>query len=135
MDLNRLTALIRKEFAQFRKDKRMLPIIFVAPVLQLIFLGFAASLDVNNITFVLCDLDKSSESREFASLFTNSGYFVMEYSTEDYNDARSYLDKSAVAMALVIPPKFGERILRRETSDIQLLFDGSEGNSTAIAAS
>lgn len=135
MDLNRLTALIRKEFAQFRKDKRMLPIIFVAPVLQLIFLGFAASLDVNNITFVLCDLDKSSESREFASLFTNSGYFVMEYSTEDYNDVRSYLDKSAVAMALVIPPKFGERILRRETSDIQLLFDGSEGNSTAIAAS
>ena len=135
MDLNRLTALIRKEFAQFRKDKRMLPIIFVAPVLQLIFLGFAASLDVNNITFVLCDLDKTSESRTFASLFTNSGYFTLEYSTEDYNAVRSYLDNSSVAMALVIPPKFGERILRRETSDIQLLFDGSEGNSTAIAAS
>ncbi|MBP6671792.1 MAG: ABC transporter permease [Bacteroidetes bacterium] len=135
MDLNRLIALIRKEFAQFIKDKRMLPIIFVAPVLQLIFLGFAASLDVKNISFVLCDLDKTSESRAFASLFTNSGYFSMEYSTEDYNSVRTYLDNSTVAMAVIIPPKFGEKILRRETSDIQLLFDGSEGNSTAIAAS
>lgn len=135
MDLNRLAALVQKEFAQFRKDKRMLPIIFVAPVLQLIFLGFAASLDVKNISFVLCDLDKTSESREFVSLFTNSGYFAMEHITEDYTSVRSYLDNSTVAMALIIPPKFGEKILRRETSDIQLLFDGSEGNSTAIAAS
>jgi ABC-2 type transport system permease protein len=134
MDLLRLKALIQKEFAQFFKDKRLLPIIFVAPILQLTFLGFAASLDVKNIAFVLCDLDKSSESRRFTESFTNSGYFTMEYSTEEYAEVRSYLDNSQAAMALVIPPKFGEKILRRETVDVQLLFDGSEGNSTAIAS-
>ncbi|MEI7906499.1 MAG: ABC transporter permease [Bacteroidota bacterium] len=134
MNIRRLQALVNKEFAQFFKDKRLLPIIFVAPIIQLTLLGFAASLDVKNISFVLCDLDKTSESRKFAESFTNSGYFTMEYSTEDYNDVQRYLDESKAAMALVIPPKFGNKILRRETVDVQVLFDGSEGNSTAIAS-
>ncbi len=135
MNIQRLKALIQKEFQQFVKDKRLLPIIFVAPILQLTFLGFAASLDVKNIAFVLCDLDKTSESRKFVESFTNSGYFTMEYSTEEYSDIQQYLDNSKAAMALVIPPKFGNKILKRETADVQLLFDGSEGNSTAIASS
>jgi ABC-2 type transport system permease protein len=135
INIRRLRALVEKEFAQFFKDKRLLPIIFVAPILQLIFLGFAASLDVKNISFVLCDLDKTSESRKLAELFVNSGYFTLQYSTENYNDIQQYLDKSTVTMAIVIPSKFGNRILRKETANIQLLFDGSEGNSTAIASS
>ncbi len=135
MNLLRLKALIQKEFAQFFKDKKLLPLVFVAPVLQLIFLGYAASLDVKNIAFVLCDLDKSSESRRFTESFTNSGYFTMEYSTEDYSDVQHYLDNSMAGMALVIPPNFGEKIIRKEPVDVQVLFDGSEGNSTAIASS
>ncbi len=135
MNVQRLKALIRKEFQQFVKDKRLLPIIFVAPILQLTFLGFAASLDVKNIPFVLCDLDKTSESRKFVESFTNSGYFTLEYSTEEYKEIQHYLDNGKAAMALVIPPKFGNKILKRETADVQLLFDGSEGNSTAIASS
>lgn len=134
MNQQRLIAIIRKEYQQFFKDKKLLPIVFVAPILQLIFLGYAASLDVKNIAFVLCDLDKTSESRTFVQSFTNSGYFTLVYSTEKYDDVQGYLDRGKAAMALIIPPKFGAKIIRHETVDIQVLFDGSEGNSTAIAA-
>lgn len=134
MKLHRLAAMVKKEFQQFIKDKRMLPLVFVAPILQLIFLGYAASLDVKNISFVLCDLDKTSESRKFVESFTNSGYFTLEYSTENYKDIKSYLDNGKAMMALVIPPDFGNKQLRRETVNVQVLFDGSEGNTTAIAS-
>lgn len=134
MNQQRLIAIIRKEYQQFFKDKKLLPIVFVAPILQLIFLGYAASLDVKNIAFVLCDLDKTSESRMFVQSFTNSGYFTLVYSTEKYDDVQGHLDRGKAAMALIIPPKFGAKIIRHETVDIQVLFDGSEGNSTAIAA-
>ncbi len=134
MNMLRLQALVRKEFQQFIKDKRLLPIIFVLPILQLTFLGFAASLDVKNIVFVLADMDKSSESREFIRSFTNSGYFTMGYTTEDYNTVRTYLDNSQATMAVIIPPQFGAKVLRRESVDVQVIFDGSEGNSTAIAS-
>lgn len=134
MNIQRLIALVRKEFQQFSKDKRLLPIIFVAPVLQLVFLGFAASLDVKNISVVVCDLDKTSESRSFTERYSNSGYFTIVAATDDYAEIGSYLDKGKAAMAIVIPPRFTDAVLRHETAEVQLLFDGSEGNSTAIAA-
>lgn len=132
MTLHRIQAMLKKEFGQILKDKRMLPIIFVAPVLQLIFLGYAASLDVKNISFTLCDLDKTQESRAFVQSFTNSGYFEMLYSTEDYQSVEKYLDNNKTSMVLIIPHKFGDRLLRKESASIQILMDGSEGNTTAI---
>jgi ABC-2 type transport system permease protein len=106
--------------------------VFLAPVLQLTFLGFAASLDVKNISMVICDLDKSVESRSFIQSFTNSGYFTIRYATDDYNSIQGYLDNNKVNMALVIPPRFGDKILGRESSRVQVILDGSEGNTAAI---
>lgn len=64
MNYQRVMALLTKEFGQLFKDKKLLPLVFVAPVLQLTFMGFAASLDVKNISVVLCDLDKTEASRD-----------------------------------------------------------------------
>ncbi len=132
MNLQRIIALLKKEFGQLFKDKKLLPIVFVAPVLQLTFLGFAASLDVKNVSMAVCDLDKSSESREFIQKFTNSGYFVLDYSTEDYNMVQHYMDEHRVTVGIVIPPDFSTKILRHESAKIQVLVDGSEGNTAAI---
>jgi len=132
MNKQRIVALLKKEFGQLFKDKKLLPIIFIAPVLQLTFMGYAASLDVKNISMVLCDLDKSRESREFVEKFTNSGYFTLEYSTEDYNSIQQYLDNHKAMMALVIPRKFGDATLRKEPAKIQVILDGSEGSAAAI---
>ncbi len=132
MNKQRILALLKKEFGQLFKDKKLLPIVFIAPVLQLTFMGYAASLDVKNISMVLCDLDKTRESREFVEKFTNSGYFTLEYSTEDYNSIQRYLDDHKAMMALVIPRKFGDAILRKESAKIQVILDGSEGSAAAI---
>jgi len=117
MNLQRIIALLKKEFGQLFKDKKLLPLVFVAPVLQLTLLGFAASLDVKNIAMVLCDLDKSKESREFIQTFTNSGYFTVEYATEDYNSIQSYLDNNKVTMALVIPTNFSKKTFAKRIGE------------------
>jgi ABC-2 type transport system permease protein len=133
VSLQRIIALLKKEFGQLFKDRRLLPIVFVAPVLQLTLLGFAASLDVKNISMVVCDLDKSAESRSMIQKFTNSGYFTIEYATEDYGTIQQYIDDNKVTMALTIPPRFGDKVLRREPAKIQVILDGSEGNTAAIS--
>ena len=132
MNLQRIIALLRKEFGQLFKDKRLLPLVFLAPVLQLTFLGFAASLDVKNISMVICDLDKTLESRTFIQSFSNSGYFTIRYATEDYNSIQGYVDNNEVNMALVIPPRFGDKVLAREPASVQVVLDGSEGSTAAI---
>ncbi len=135
MKLHRIVALLRKEFGQVVKDKKMLPIIFVAPVLQLTFLGFAASLDVKDIVLVVCDFDKSVQSRQLLEHFTNSGYFTIEESTNRYGDVQQSLDNYKASAALVIPLDFGKRLLRKEPAKIQMLLDGSAGNTAAITMS
>src|SRR6266852_9573596 len=129
MSLRRISALLKKEFGQLFKDKKLLPIVFIAPVLQLTLLGYAASIDVKNIAMVLCDLDKTEASRQLAEKFVTSGYFSIEYATDDYKAVQSYLDDNKATMALVIPHGFAKEILRREPAKCQLLVDGSEGNT------
>jgi ABC-2 type transport system permease protein len=131
MSIQRITALLKKEFGQLFKDRRLLPIVFLAPVIQLTLLGFAASLDLKNVSMVLCDLDKTATSRSFIQNFTNSGYFTIEYATDDYGSIQQYLDDNKVSMALVIPPRFGDKVLRKEPATVQILLDGSDGSMAA----
>jgi ABC-2 type transport system permease protein len=73
--------IIRKEFIQLRQDKKMFGISFLAPILQLLILGYAASLDVSEIPLIVCDMDHSAESRNMADHFTANGSFSIRGSS------------------------------------------------------
>ncbi|MCX6137403.1 MAG: ABC transporter permease, partial [Ignavibacteriales bacterium] len=80
----------------------------------------------------LCDLDKTASSRDLITSFTNSGYFTVEYSTEEYASIQHYLDNHKATLALVIPKGFGNHMLRKESAKLQVLLDGSEGSASAV---
>src|SRR3990170_8481293 len=62
---NRVLTLVRKEFIQIRRDRRLLPILLILPVLQLIILGYAVSSDIKHLATAVCDLDNTQASRAF----------------------------------------------------------------------
>ena len=64
--------IIQKEFKQIFRNKAMLPIIFIMPLIQLIILANAATFEVKNITFSYIDHDNSSYSRNLIEKFSNS---------------------------------------------------------------
>ena len=106
MNWQRIKAILIKEFGQLFRDKHMLPIIFIAPILQLTLFGFAASLDVKNISIVLLDYDNSKVSREIISKISNSGYFNIEYVTQNYKEIGNYLDEGKASVGVIIPNGF-----------------------------
>ncbi|MCS7054501.1 MAG: ABC transporter permease [Ignavibacterium sp.] len=125
---------IKKEFLQFRRDPKMFGIILIAPVLQLIFLGYAANLDIDKIKLLVFDNDKTSTSRLLINSITSSGYFVMVKYVNDYDELTKNLDYGKAVVALVIPYNFEKNIYRQETSELQAIFDASDGNTASIAA-
>ncbi|MBU1297539.1 MAG: ABC transporter permease [Bacteroidetes bacterium] len=127
--------LIIKEFLQIRRDKRMLPIIFIVPILQIIILGYAATLDIKNIGLLICDLDGSFKSREFVSQFVTSGHFTLLGSVESPKQIDTYLDRSEVTLAIIIPRDFSKKILSGNQADIALIADGSDANTANISLS
>ena len=104
--------IVRKEFLQVRQDKRMMIVSVMVPVVQVLLLGYAATVDVNNIDMVVCDLDKTAVSREFVRSFVNSRYFIHRYDVNDHNAVDEYIAYGKARIALVIPPGFGEKIER-----------------------
>jgi ABC-2 type transport system permease protein len=112
----------------------MFAIILIAPVVQLIFLGYAATLDVNIVHTLVYDQDRTYESRKFVETFTSSGFFKVDYYVDNYMQLTKNLDKGKIILALVIPKEFSEKIQRRETSPVQAIFNGSDGNTASISA-
>ncbi|MCK5085882.1 MAG: ABC transporter permease, partial [Melioribacteraceae bacterium] len=53
----------------------MFALILIMPVVQLIFLGYAANMDVVNVPTVIFDQDQTETSRQFLKKFSGSGYF------------------------------------------------------------
>ena len=125
--------IIIKEFLQLRRDPRLLAMVFFAPVGQLILLGYAATLDVNNIHTIVYDQDKTVTSRDFIDKFQRSGYFTIDDYADNYKKVVKEVDYGKVLWALVIPDDFEKKIQRGESVKVQALFDGSDGNKTSIA--
>ncbi|PIW68990.1 MAG: ABC transporter permease [Ignavibacteriales bacterium CG12_big_fil_rev_8_21_14_0_65_30_8] len=126
--------IIIKEFLQLKRDPKLFGVIFIAPILQLILLGYAATMDVNTIHFSILDRDKTTTSRQFIEKFTKSGYFTEEANVNNYKEAENLIDKGKTILTLVIPKDFEKDINRKLTAKVQAIFDGSNGNETSIAA-
>ncbi len=130
--MRKIRFIIRKEFQQIRRDRAMLAIIFVLPVIQLILMGYVISSEVQNISMVVCDLDNSSVSREMINRFTTSGYFHINYYEKNQDKLLDYLDRGKVTGAIVFPQDFHENIVNGQPASIQLLLDGQDFNGATI---
>jgi ABC-2 type transport system permease protein len=125
--------IIIKEFNQLKRDPRLRATIIIAPILQLLLMGYAATTDVNNISLAVCDLDKSVTSREFIRSFVSSGYFTVERDINEYKNIDKYIDNGSIQVAIVIPPKFGTDVAAGKSAPVQMLVDGSDGYTAGIA--
>lgn len=132
--MNAILNFIKKEFLQFKRDPKMFGIILIAPVIQLIFLGYAANLDIERIKLVVYDQDRSVTSRKLINNLTSSGYFIIQDYADNYSSVTEYLDYNKATLALVIPNDFEKNINRKETAKLQAIFDASDGNTASIAA-
>lgn len=125
--------VIVKEFLQVRRDLRMIPVIFVAPVVQLVIFGFAVNTDVTRVPTVLVDQDRSAASRDFIRRFVESGYFEVVASEERAEAAERWLAAGHAQLGLVLAPGFGAALGSGRTAALQVIADGSDASAANIA--
>jgi ABC-2 type transport system permease protein len=129
----RLLAIARKETIQLRRDPRSLALAFVLPLFQLIFFGYAITLDVDDIPIAVLDDDNSAASRGLIDSFEAAGYFHVDERLSDYSQVDERLTSGSVTAALVIPPGFQRALASGRPAAIQLAVDGSDANTATIA--
>lgn len=125
---------VKKEFLQLKRDPKMVRVIILAPILELLLLGYAANMDVEKIHTALFDKSNSQLSREFVRKLKASGYFYFDFNVSSYKELQEKIDGGEVILGLVIPNDFETKIAKGETAKIQAVFDASDGNSATISA-
>ncbi len=129
---SRLRAVVRKELRQLLRDPRSRPILFVAPVVQLLLFGYAVSTDVRHVPTFVVDHDRSAASRALVEELTASGYFDVVGRSAMPSDLVRALDRGTARVGLEIPPDYAVD-LAAGRAQVQLLLDGSDSNEATVA--
>ncbi|MTI86730.1 MAG: ABC transporter permease [Balneolaceae bacterium] len=127
--------ILRKEFLQIFRNKAMLPILFVMPVVQLLVLSFAATYELKEVDFTLVDMDQSALSRQITGKMQASGYFNLKEKTFDIDQALESMDASRVSMIVYIPHDFGKRMNSGHSAPLQILIDAVDGSRAGLIQS
>lgn len=124
--------IIQKEFKQIFRNKSMLPIIFILPLLQLVILSNAASFEVKNIKFSFIDHDHSTASRELIRKFQASDYFniISEFSSK--KQANLQMQKGEVDVILEIPIYFERDLIKQQNTNLSVSINAIDGAAAGI---
>ncbi len=129
----RLRHLIEKEILQIRRDRRIVAMLIVAPMFQLLVFGYAVTLDIKHIPFVVCDHARSAQSRELVGTLDRSEYFELAGRVDSPALLDGYLTSGRALVALHLPADFSKRLARGEAAQLQLIVDGTDMNSAGVA--
>jgi ABC-2 type transport system permease protein len=128
----RLPHIVKKEFIQIRRDRRMAPIILIAPILQLLLLGYAATTDVNNIRTAILDQDNTADSRYFAERVRRADSFRLVKPPESPRGLVRLLDRGEIRAGLVVQRGYARKLGRDEEAPVQLLLDGTDAVTAGV---
>jgi ABC-2 type transport system permease protein len=131
---SRLVSIIRKEFIQLFRDKRMLGLILVLPLVQLFLLGYIFSTDVRDLPLAVFDQSHSAEGRALLEAFRSADYFEVAYAANSEAELRSLIEKGKVGVGLIIPPDYAAR-LNEGQAQVAFIVDGSDPSIANTALS
>ena len=131
--LNRVRALMVKEFIQIVRDRRTLVMVLVMPAMQLILFGYATNQTVDHIAMVVADGSNDARSRELVLALQNTGYFDLVGTVAHAGEARRAIDEGRAKAAFVIPADFSASLLGGRSGQVQVLIDGSDPNVAQTA--
>jgi ABC-2 type transport system permease protein len=133
MSFRRYRAIAHKEFLHILRDTRSLMAALAIPLFLLLLFGYALTLDVDRIPTYIYDHDRTPQSRDLAERFRGSRYFQVLGYVDGYGGIERAIDRNRILLGVVIPHEFAHKLEAGQVADVQLLLDGSDSNTAAIA--
>jgi ABC-2 type transport system permease protein len=131
--MTRVAQVARKEFIQIRRDKGLLRMVVLAPLLQLLIYGYVVATDIRALPMAVLDQSESAESRRLIDRFVASGYFTLEEHVGSLSGAERRLNEGEALVVLVIPQDYARNVRAGVLAKLQLLVDGTNSNTATIA--
>jgi ABC-2 type transport system permease protein len=128
----RMRALIRKEFRQILRDRRLAMSLILPPTLQLLLFGFALNATVSNLKLGVVDDSRTPESRELVATMTESKSFEGAGTYFDINEMSKKIANGNLDVGLVIPYNYARDLQRGRPVTVQVLLNAMNSNTATI---
>jgi ABC-2 type transport system permease protein len=130
---HRIRALVRKEFNQIRRDRRLMISLILPPLLQLTLFGFALSAAVSNVRLGVVDESRTPESRELVATLTESKSFRLGGYYFSVNKLGDAISQARVDAGVVIPYDYARDLQRGHSTTLQFLLNATNANTATIS--
>ena len=130
----RIWQMVKKEFIQVWRDRRLRIFLFLPPIVQLIIYGYAINFDIRQVPFAVFDEDRTQASETLISRFTATEYFSLTKVINSEAELEDLIDRSQVTLAVHIPKGFADKLKADQPVPLQLILDATDSNTALIVA-
>jgi ABC-2 type transport system permease protein len=129
-----LAAVFRKEVRQTVRDRRIMFMLIVAPLLQTVVFGYAVDYEVDHVPTLVVDRDGTAESRAHARRILADGTLVRAGATRSAPEAEHEIDDGRAAAAVILPERLEADLAAGRPAEVQVVLDGTDPNRATVAA-
>lgn len=119
-----ITAIIKKELLQLRRDPRLIALIIVMPLLLLILFGIALKLEPKNVRMAYVDNDHSLFTNLIKTGLWSDGYFDL-YEVKTKEDIIEEIRSGRAKAGLFIKKDFSALLIENDQPHITFYVDGT----------
>src|SRR5690606_2594602 len=122
-----ISFLLQKEFRQIFRNRAILMLILVMPIMQLIILPLAADYEIKNINLSVVDHDHSPYSRQLISKITVSVYYSVQGHHTSPNADYRFIEQDRAHFELGIQHGCERNLIREGKQPLFRAFNGNKG--------
>ena len=133
--MRNLSFILQKEFRQIFRDKTILRMMFIMPIIQLIIIPLAADYEIKHLAISVIDQDHSSYSRRLIAKLTSSDYFRLVQYDNDYSKAMENVGNGKTDIVLTIPAHFERDLIKENKAKLALAADAVSNTKAGLGSS
>jgi ABC-2 type transport system permease protein len=130
-----LRFLLRKEFLQIVRDRTLLGMIFMMPIIQLLILANAVTFEVTSARLYVVDRDRSTMSLGLVDRLAASGRFIPTAASQSLDAANDAMLNRDIDLILVIPADFEHDLVRERHAPVQVILNAEDGAAAGVTQS
>ena len=130
----RLRYLVKKELIEVLRQKELLFLMFISPVIQIIILGYVVSTDIRHVPVGLVNLSRNQVAERVSERVRRSPLFAVRLESRQGADTLELLKKGRAKAVIVFRDGKGRRGPARAYPEVQVLMDGIDSNTAMVAA-
>ena len=133
MNWRRVLSVMRKEWWHITRDRTSFILLMLSPVLALVTMAYAFSIDIKDVAIGVLNQDLSPLSRQYLAQLGSTEALRLEAWPQSLDEVERLMMHGQVKAVVVIPRGFAKDLTTGRTAALQLVVDGTDPNTAGHA--